>query len=142
MFILTLTAIILIGFGEIGLVKVRIDRKVLFGVAFPEIIRVETNAVDGHRLADPVRSRRASVTRRGETERRPGAVRTGRSQKRGSLRSDSWIPDLELALKDGYTSGNGMGLGLGGAKRLSNEFEISSKPGEGTRVCILRWKLG
>ena len=52
------------------------------------------------------------------------------------------ILDLELALKDGYSSGTGMGLGLGGAKRLSNEFEISSKPGEGTRVCILRWKLG
>jgi serine/threonine-protein kinase RsbT len=50
------------------------------------------------------------------------------------------IPDLDLALTDGYTSGNGMGLGLSGAKRLSNEFEIWSKPGEGTRVSILRWK--
>lgn len=50
------------------------------------------------------------------------------------------IPDLELALKDGYTTGHGMGLGLGGAKRLSHEFEIVSKPGEGTRVSILRWK--
>ena len=50
------------------------------------------------------------------------------------------IPDIDLALTDGYTSGNGMGLGLSGAKRLSHEFEISSKPGEGTRVSILRWK--
>ena len=50
------------------------------------------------------------------------------------------IPDINLALTDGYTSGNGMGLGLSGAKRLSHEFEISSKPGEGTRVSILRWK--
>lgn len=50
------------------------------------------------------------------------------------------IPDLELALKDGYTSGNGMGLGLSGAKRLSNEFDIYSKVGEGTRVTITRWK--
>lgn len=50
------------------------------------------------------------------------------------------IPDVELALTDGFTTGNGMGLGLGGAKRLSHEFEISSKPGEGTRVSILRWK--
>ncbi len=50
------------------------------------------------------------------------------------------IPDIELALKEGYTSGNGMGLGLGGAKRLSHEFEIWSKPGVGTRVSILRWK--
>jgi serine/threonine-protein kinase RsbT len=50
------------------------------------------------------------------------------------------IPDLDLALTDGYTTGNGMGLGLSGAKRLSNEFELWSKPGEGTRVSILRWK--
>lgn len=50
------------------------------------------------------------------------------------------IADLNLALKDGYTSGGGLGLGLGGAKRLSNEFYIDSKPGEGTRVTITRWK--
>ena len=50
------------------------------------------------------------------------------------------IPDLELAMKDGYTSGGGLGLGLGGAKRLSSEFEIASRPGEGTRVVIVRWK--
>lgn len=50
------------------------------------------------------------------------------------------IPDIEQALKDGYTTGNGMGLGLSGAKRLSNEFEIVSKVGEGTRVMITRWR--
>ncbi|HVW10184.1 MAG TPA: anti-sigma regulatory factor [Bryobacteraceae bacterium] len=50
------------------------------------------------------------------------------------------IPDIDLALRDGYTSGNGMGLGLGGAKRLSHEFEISSTPGIGTRIAIVRWK--
>src|ERR1051325_1730990 len=50
------------------------------------------------------------------------------------------IADIEQALRDGFTSGNGMGLGLGGARRLSNEFEIVSKPGEGTRVTITRWK--
>jgi serine/threonine-protein kinase RsbT len=50
------------------------------------------------------------------------------------------IPDIDLALTDGYTSGNGMGLGLSGAKRLSHEFEITSKLNEGTRVSILRWK--
>jgi serine/threonine-protein kinase RsbT len=50
------------------------------------------------------------------------------------------IADLERAMTDGYTSGSGMGLGLSGAKRLSNEFEISSVPGEGTRVMIARWK--
>jgi len=50
------------------------------------------------------------------------------------------IPDVELALHDGYTTGSGLGLGLGGTKRLVNEFEIESRPGEGTRVCITRWK--
>ena len=50
------------------------------------------------------------------------------------------IEDVNLALKDGYTSGGGLGLGLGGAKRLSNEFAIDSRPGEGTRVTIARWK--
>ena len=50
------------------------------------------------------------------------------------------IPDLKLAMQDGYTTGGGLGLGLSGAKRLSDEFEIESSPGEGTRVAILRWK--
>jgi serine/threonine-protein kinase RsbT len=50
------------------------------------------------------------------------------------------IPDIELAMKDGYTTGTGLGLGLSGAKRLSNEFEIQSRPGEGTRVWITRWR--
>jgi len=50
------------------------------------------------------------------------------------------IPDVELAMKDGYTTGSGLGLGLSGAKRLSNEFEIFSRVGEGTRVTITRWK--
>jgi serine/threonine-protein kinase RsbT len=50
------------------------------------------------------------------------------------------IPDIELAMRDGYTSGGGMGLGLGGAKRLVNEFDIISKIGEGTRVTVTRWK--
>jgi serine/threonine-protein kinase RsbT len=49
------------------------------------------------------------------------------------------IADLELAMKDGYTTGGGLGLGLGGAKRLVNQFEIHSKPGEGTRITITRW---
>ena len=50
------------------------------------------------------------------------------------------IADIETALKDGFTTGKGMGLGLGGAKRLSNEFSIESKPGEGTKIVIARWK--
>ena len=50
------------------------------------------------------------------------------------------IPDIQQALKDGFTTGGGLGLGLGGAKRLSNEFAIDSQPGVGTRVTIARWK--
>lgn len=50
------------------------------------------------------------------------------------------ISNIELALTDGYTSANGMGLGLSGAKRLSHEFEIDSEPGKGTKVAITRWK--
>lgn len=50
------------------------------------------------------------------------------------------IANIELAMKDGYTTGGGLGLGLSGAKRLSSEFEIQSAPGEGTRVTIVRWK--
>ncbi len=50
------------------------------------------------------------------------------------------ISDVELALRDGYTTGSGLGLGLGGARRLVNDFEIDSRPGQGTRVVITRWK--
>ena len=50
------------------------------------------------------------------------------------------IADIEAALRDGYTTGSGLGLGLGGAKRLSNDFEIHSRLGEGTRVVITRWR--
>jgi len=50
------------------------------------------------------------------------------------------IADIEQALKDGFSSGKGMGLGLGGAKRLSNEFSIVSVPGTGTKITIARWK--
>ena len=50
------------------------------------------------------------------------------------------IEDIERAMQDGYTTGNGLGLGLSGAKRLANEFEIWSRVGEGTRVTIVRWR--
>jgi serine/threonine-protein kinase RsbT len=50
------------------------------------------------------------------------------------------IADIELAMKDGYTTRGGLGLGLSGSKRLVNEFEIDSKPGKGTTVSIVRWK--
>lgn len=50
------------------------------------------------------------------------------------------IGDVELAMKDGYSTGTGLGLGLSGARRLSNEFSIDSRVGEGTRVMIVRWR--
>lgn len=50
------------------------------------------------------------------------------------------IADIDLALRDGYSTSGGLGLGLSGAKRLSNEFAIETVPGDGTRVVITRWK--
>jgi serine/threonine-protein kinase RsbT len=50
------------------------------------------------------------------------------------------IANLELALTDGWTSGSGLGMGLSGARRLVNDFEIHSRVGEGTRITIVRWK--
>ncbi len=50
------------------------------------------------------------------------------------------IPDIELALRDGYTTGHGLGLGLGGARRLMNDLRIESRPGKGTRVDAVRWR--
>ena len=50
------------------------------------------------------------------------------------------IPDLQQALKDGYTTGTGLGLGLGGARRLMDEFSVNSEVGKGTRVAVAKWK--
>lgn len=50
------------------------------------------------------------------------------------------IKDIALAMTDGYTTGGGLGLGLSGSKRLVHDFDIDSKPGEGTRITIVRWK--
>jgi serine/threonine-protein kinase RsbT len=50
------------------------------------------------------------------------------------------IPDISRAMQDGYTSGQGLGLGLSGAKRLVNEFAITSTPGQGTEIILARWK--
>ena len=50
------------------------------------------------------------------------------------------IADIEAALRDGFTTGGGMGLGLGGSKRLVNDFHIDSQPGKGTRITVVRWK--
>lgn len=50
------------------------------------------------------------------------------------------IPNIEAALKDGFTTASGMGLGLGGSKRLVNEFSIESEVGKGTKVTVIRWR--
>ena len=49
------------------------------------------------------------------------------------------IPDVDLALQDGYTTGNGLGLGLGGSRRLVDEFDITTEVGRGTRVVVVKW---
>jgi serine/threonine-protein kinase RsbT len=72
-------------------------------------------------------------------------IETVQNDRRSGLRlvfedQGPGIEDIDRALRDGYTSGSGMGLGLGGSKRLSHEFEIFSTLGEGTRVSIVRWK--
>ncbi len=50
------------------------------------------------------------------------------------------IADIQQALRDGYTTGHGLGMGLSGSKRLMNEFSIESRPGKGTRVTVTKWK--
>ena len=67
--------------------------------------------------------------------------RSGRDGLRATFRDRGpGIPEIDLAMKDGYTSGGGMGIGLPGARRLVNEFDLASTPGEGTSVTIVRWK--
>ncbi len=67
-----------------------------------------------------------------------GAVKTG--LKLTFEDNGPGIPDIEMALKDGYTTGAGMGLGLGGSKRLVNDFSIESEVGKGTKITVVRWK--
>ena len=66
-----------------------------------------------------------------------------RTSPEGAAVFGAWtnLTDLKAAMTDGYTTGGGLGLGLSGAKRLSNEFSIESKPGKGTTVTLARWKL-
>jgi serine/threonine-protein kinase RsbT len=65
---------------------------------------------------------------------------TGKPGVRISFTDDGpGIPDVDLALTDGWTSGGGLGLGLSGARRLVDEFELTSKPGSGTTVVIVKW---
>ena len=66
-----------------------------------------------------------------------GNGRTG--VKLAFVDSGPGIPNIELALKDGWTSGNGLGLGLSGSRRLVDEFELTSEPGSGTSVTVVKW---
>jgi serine/threonine-protein kinase RsbT len=50
------------------------------------------------------------------------------------------IPDIDLAMKDGYSTGNGLGLGLPGSRRLMDEFEVQSEPGKGTKITMKKWR--
>lgn len=74
----------------------------------------------------------AQITRRNDGERRGIELKF--------VDQGPGIADLALAMTDGYTSGGGLGLGLSGAKRLADEFEIDTAPGEGTTVTIIKWK--
>lgn len=65
----------------------------------------------------------------------------GRTGVRLAFKDDGpGIANLDLAFKDGWTSGNGLGMGLSGSRRLVNEFDIQTTPGQGTCVTVLRWK--
>lgn len=67
-------------------------------------------------------------------------VRDGRQGIRATFSDDGpGIPDLERALTDGWTGGSGLGLGLGGARRLVDEFDIQTEVGRGTTVTVIKW---
>ena len=85
---------------------------------------------------------RNTVIHGGGGEMRLEALNNGhrRGVKVTFLDTGPGIPDVALAMKDGYTTRGGLGLGLSGSKRLVNEFDIESQPGKGTKVSIVRWK--
>ena len=95
---------------------------------------------DGHR------GQRAGAQRAGLRPRRDDALGNSRTATVAAVcklrfaDEGPGIPNLDLAMTDGWTSGKGLGMGLTGTKRLVNEFEIDTKVGAGTRVTITRWK--
>ena len=77
---------------------------------------------------------------RGQLIAQPTSDASGRAGLRLIFEDDGpGIPDLEAAMRDGFSTGRGLGLGLPGAKRLVHEFDIQSSPGRGTRVTVVRW---
>ena len=92
-----------------------------------EINIVRTEAVEGGSRS------RSGSGRHGEAEERLGLEIVAADNGPG-------IEDIEKALEDGYSTGGGLGIGLGGVRRLMDEFEIQSKVGEGTKVRVVKWK--
>jgi serine/threonine-protein kinase RsbT len=134
---------------------VPIERDETFPVASDEdIVRVRQRVRDwavsmGFSLVDQTKlvtaaselARNTLVYGRGGTVRLESLVNDRRHGLRLTFEDRGpGIADVQLALKDGFTTGTGLGLGLSGARRLSQDFEITSRPGEGTRVMIARWK--
>ena len=110
------------------------QRAVELGFSLVDQTKIVTAASELARNTRPVRRRRhGHASRRSRTFGRRGLRLTFADEGPG-------IADIELAMKDGYTTGGGLGLGLGGARRLSNDFHIDSRPGAGTRVTITRWR--
>jgi serine/threonine-protein kinase RsbT len=99
------------------------DDQVVVVIAISEVARnIVRYAQTGEIILAPVRQ-----------EHRHGVVVTARDEGPG-------IPDIEQALQDGYSTGGGLGLGLSGAKRLMDEFKITSQVGKGTMIEMIKWK--
>ena len=99
------------------------DDQVVVVIAISEVARnIVRYAQTGEIILAPVRQ-----------EDRHGVVVTARDEGPG-------IPDIEQALQDGYSTGGGLGLGLSGAKRLMDEFKITSQVGKGTMIEMIKWK--
>lgn len=106
-------------------------------------IKIGFNLVDQTKIVTAASEiARNTITHGGGGVVQVETVRTGSHPGLKLTFSDSGpgIADIEQALQEGFTTGGGLGLGLSGAKRLSNEFEIQSAPGAGTRVTLIRWK--
>ena len=107
-----------------------------------EAIRLGFKIVDQTKLVTAASelARNALVYGGGGTVTLESSDESGRKRLQLTFEDDGpGIPDVDAALQDGYSSGTGLGLGLSGSRRLVDEFELASRPGEGTRVRIARW---
>jgi serine/threonine-protein kinase RsbT len=105
--------------------------------------QIELSSTDQTLLATAISEVARNITayaQRGEVLLRVIHDNNGRSGVRVIARDDGpGIENIELALQDGYTSGTGLGLGLPGARRLVDDFAIESRPGQGTKVTLVKW---